>query len=287
MLWLAGLIGMMAVGAVTFIESGTEEDSDGEITFKKGTDGNDVLSGGLDADDLRGDDGNDTLFGSVGADTLSGEAGNDALYGGDDDDTLFGNNADDTMHGGGGNDALQGSAGNDNLSGDQGADALQGGLDNDTLSGGLGEDSLFGGWGNDQLNGVEDDTTVAGIQDIDGADFLNGGGGDDQIIAGQNDVVTGGSGEDTLVLGDWITDGNAVQIMDFDETEDSIILIWDDAVGEEPTVDLQINPDYPDLIQILMDGEAVADVDSNSGIVLSDIALVAQSLADTGVFAKV
>ena len=260
MLWLAGLMGMMAVGAVTFIDSGLQSESDEATTPTLGTDQDDILSG------------------TVGPDALDGGAG---------DDTLFGNNLNDTMSGGAGNDALQGSAGNDNLSGGAGADALQGGLNNDTLSGGLGADTLFGGWGDDQLNGVEDDARIDGIQDIDDADFLNGGGGDDQIIAGQNDIVTTGTGNDTVVLGDWITEGHTAQIMDFNCDEDNILLVWDDADGEEPTVDLQPNPTNPDLIQILMNGTAVADVDAGSDIELSDIVLIAQSLAQTGVIANV
>jgi Ca2+-binding RTX toxin-like protein len=191
------------------------------------------------------------------------------------------------MHGGDGDDALQGSAGNDSLLGDSGADALQGGLDDDTLSGGQGADSLFGGWGNDVLNGVEDDTNIDGIQDIDDADYLNGGGGDDQILVGQGDIVTAGAGEDTIVLGDWITEGHAAEITDFDSEEDSILVVWDDAAGEEPGVELQLHPDDPGLIQILLDGTAVADLDSASGIELEDIALVAQSLAQTGLIANI
>jgi hypothetical protein len=314
MLWLAGLMGMMAVGAVTFFETNSSDDAadmspetvgtpqDDILSGTNGNDnllggqgddqiggynGEDTIDGGDGDDDLHGANGDDQLLGADGADTLHGEAGNDALYGGDDDDTLYGNNSNDTMHGGAGNDALQGSAGNDNLSGDIGSDALQGGLDDDTLSGGLGNDSLFGGWGNDLLNGVEDDTATAGIQDIDQADFLNGGGGDDTILAGQDDIVTAGAGNDTIVLGDWITEGHAAQIIDFNADEDSILLIWDDAAGDEPTIDLAPHPTDTDLTQILMDGEAVADVDADSHIVLTDIALIPQSLAQTGVIANV
>jgi Ca2+-binding RTX toxin-like protein len=304
MLWLAGLMGMMAVRAVTFFETESRDDAAGmspetvgtpQDDILSGTNGNDNLLGGQGddqiggydgEDDLHGAGGNDQLLGADGSDTLHGEAGNDALYGGDDDDTLYGNNFNDTMHGGAGNDALQGSAGNDNLSGDIGSDDLQGGLDDDTLSGGLGNDSLFGGWGKDLLNGVEDNTATAGIQDIDQADFLNGGGGDDTILAGQDDIITAGAGDDTIVLGDWITEG-AAQLIDFNANEDSIILVWDDAAGDEPTIDLAPHPTDPDLTQIIMNGEAVADVDADSDIALTDIALIAQSLAKTGVIVNV
>ena len=314
MLWLADLMGMMAVGAVTFIETGANDDSNNLEPSAVGTPEDDILSGtnssdnllggqgddqigGYDGqdtidgsevdDDLQGADGDDQLLGADGADTLHREARNDALYGGDEDDTLYGNNSNDTMHGGAGNDALQGSAENDNLSRDIGADALQGGLDDDTLSGGLGTDSLFGGWGNNLLNEVENDTAISGTQDIDQADFLNGSGGDDTILAGQDDIVTAGAVDDTIMVGDWITEGHAAQIIDFNADEDSIVLVWDNAAGDEPTIDLAPHPTVADLTQILMNSKAVADVDTDSDIALTDIALIAKSLAKTGIIANV
>ena len=64
-------------------------------------------------------------------------------------------------------------------------------------------------------------------------------------------------------------------------------MVWDDAAGDEPTIDLAPHPTDADLTQILMNGEAVADVDTDDDIALTDIALIAQSLAKTGVIANV
>ncbi len=69
-----------------------------------GLDGNDNLSGGLQADRLEGDNGNDTL---------SGDAGADSLLGGADNDTLTGGAGNDTLDGGTGNDLLNDAVGND------------------------------------------------------------------------------------------------------------------------------------------------------------------------------
>lgn len=345
MLWLAGLMGLMAVGAVTFveIESSDEDDaaenespapkldhetgasagaddteasdSGGTQTFPQDTDtlneyvsfddasdddeilvgteddddldalgGNDQI-GGQDGDDtLYGGDGNDlvsggkdddVLYGDDGDDTLHGEDGSDNLMGGTGDDALFGHNGNDTLNGGAGNDDLQGSAGADEVHGGDGDDTVQGGLGNDTLFGGTGLDSLFGGDGDDVVVGLEKQTTPG----MELADFLNGGAGNDEILVGGLDIATGGSGSDTFVLGDWITEGNAAQITDFDVADDNLLLIWDDSSGDEPVVDLVADPHNETVIFVQMDGITVATVDAETGFDISDVSLIPMSVA--------
>lgn len=338
MLWLAGLMGLMAVGAVSFVEPVAEEDgdefvdptssnpsngtnivipednfepdydprggddaaslglaqftqvellsgsaSDDELSGTvgndeiRGFDGEDIISGGTGDDALLGDDGSDTLNGDAGNDTLHGQDGADLMSGGQADDELFGHNANDMLFGNAGNDALQGSAGNDQIDGGTGDDTLQGGLDDDTLTGGAGADILLGGWGNDVLSGVE--RSEAG-QDTDDADFLNGGGGDDSILAGGGDIVTSGEGADQIVLGDWITAGNAAQILDYAATDDNIVLIWDDSISDsaEPQVTLEVDSEGVDQTLVLMDGEVVAMV-NGTDLIPADIALIPLSTA--------
>lgn len=343
MLWLAGLMGIMAVGTVAFVDPQTNSDDDDDlsdsaegtpsaeqetldipadnfepdydprggddaallepanvsetdtVTLQTGTenddqldgtdtndrvrglDGDDVLSGGLGNDELRGDDGDDTLFGNTGDDTLHGLDGGDVVHGGEANDVLFGHNANDRLDGGAGNDALQGSAGNDALYGRDGHDTMQGGLDNDTLIGGAGADALFGGWGDDVLSGV---MRNASGEDEDDSDFLNGGGGDDSILAGNGDIVTAGDGEDEIVLGDWLSSGEAAQILDFTAADDSIVLVWDDSEegSSEPLITVSVDPDAEDQTLVLMDGAVVATV-NGSDILPADIALIPFSTA--------
>ncbi len=353
MLWLAGLMGLMAVGAVTFVDPQTNDEDEGDfvapapttsdfgtdtvevlsdadgpldeipednfepdydprggddaallppldpgeshsVTLSDGTDGDDDLTGtqsndrmrGLDGDDmlsggagndaLRGDSGNDTLAGQAGNDTLHGQDGGDALSGGDQDDDLFGHNANDTLMGDAGNDALQGSAGNDLLEGGTGNDTVHGGLDHDTLSGGAGSDALFGGWGNDVLSGLMRD---AAGNDNDDADFLNGGGGDDSILVGAGDIVTAGEGTDEIVLGDWLSSGEAAEILDYSADDDSIVLVWDDS-GEqgEPQITLSADPDDINQTLVMLDGAVVATV-NGTDLLPGDIALIPLSTA--------
>lgn len=334
MLWLAGLMGLMAVGAVTFVDpqnTDEEDDLDTPIDLSaedmpdnfepdydsrggddsallppviaseadsvvliegsdeddlidgndgndrtRGNEGADTISGGAGNDELRGDGGDDRL-GDAGNDTLHGDDGGDILAGGDADDALLGHNANDILYGNAGSDALQGSAGDDHLDGGTGDDTLHGGLDNDTLIGGAGSDVLFGGWGNDVLSGLMRDALRG---DSDDADFLNGGGGDDTILIGSGDVVTAGEGADELVLGDWLTSGDAARIMDYSAEDDSIVLIWDDSAdgGSEPQISISPDPDVADQTLVLLDGTLVAKV-NGVNLLPGDIALVPLSSA--------
>ncbi len=344
MLWLAGLMGLMAVGTVTFvtpvshdedefastsntraIDPGAHADDfpdeeilDAElgidprggddaailpplvltaadrVLVTDGTDGaddmigdtgndrlfsgagDDTVEGAGGNDELRGGAGDDLLLGSDGADTLHGEDGADTLNGGAGDDALFGHNSGDTLQGGAGNDALQGSSGEDILDGGDGDDVMQGGLDNDTLHGGMGADTLFGGWGDDVIDG----RVVGSGGDGDAGDFLNGGGGDDVIVAGAGDMVTAGTGTDAVVLGDWITDGNAAQITDYVVEDDSIVLIWDDsgADSEVPQVGLSDDSETANRTLVLLNGVVVATV-NGTDLMPGDIALVPLSAA--------
>lgn len=276
----AALLGPLITTEVEQI-TGTQDDDaltgTGGDDFISGLDGADSLDGGSGNDELRGDGGDDTLTGNAGDDTLHGLDGADVLYGGEAEDVFFGHNEDDRLFGEAGNDAMQGSAGEDWLDGGDGDDTLQGGLDNDTLIGGNGADVLFGGHGNDVLSGVS--LTETG-EDTDSSDFLNGGGGDDSILVGSNDVVTAGGGADQIVLGDWISAGNAAEILDYAASDDSIVLVWDDSDLDtsEPQVTLQRDPDTADQTLVLMDGEVIASV-NGTDLIPADIALIPLSTA--------
>jgi Ca2+-binding RTX toxin-like protein len=310
MLFLAGLMGLMAVGAAAFVDIGSDDDDDdgdpqiddtgrvaGQIVsgsnqndFLEGSwgddqigggDGNDLINGNDGYDYVRGDKGNDTVDGGAGHDNLHGNDGDDEIDGGAEDDTLTGHNGNDVLRGNSGNDSLNGSAGDDALFGDDGDDALMGGLGNDFLSGGRGQDALFGGWGDDLIVGVEYDPQSIGITDEDSADFLNGGGGVDTIVAGQNDVVTAGDGADNIIFGDWITAGNAAIIEDYVAKDDSLLFVWDDSKtdSEEPQITVEPDPDNPDQTLVRMDGTVVACVKSPDVLNASDISIVPLSSA--------
>lgn len=245
--------------------------------------GDDSLSGGEGNDDLHGMEGDDTLSGDAGEDTLNGQYGKDVLRGGEGSDSLAGHGDIDHIAGGAGDDKLNGGMGDDRLSGDAGDDAILGGLDDDTLIGGMGKDTLMGGQGDDLVDGIADEANGA---DPANHDFLNGGAGDDQIVAGSGDTVTGGDGADTIFTGDWIDDDDlASRIVDFKVEEDTLVLVYDDAVGAQPEITLGAHPQDEDVMQVFMDGIAVAEVENAGDLTVDDIMLTPLSVQQAPLFA--
>ncbi|MGR3678803.1 MAG: calcium-binding protein [Paracoccaceae bacterium] len=238
MLWLAGLLGLMAVGGAamsdivldntddeTDADSGSDmkrnavEDAEPEATMGDllsgltvdtvtGTNHGDVLSGKDTDSNIHGDGGDDQINGYGGDDTLTGGDGDDVLTGEDGDDVLHGQDGADTLHGAEGDDTLSGGENGDQMFGHNGADLIEGGAGNDTGHGGQGDDSLVGRSGDDALHGNAGNDSLAGG---DGADTLFGGFGDDLITDSsvEADYLNGGDGADTIFagVGDIVTAG--------------------------------------------------------------------------------
>ena len=223
MLWLAGLMGLMAVGAVAFVDPQTN--SEDEDDFVDPTPESDTLPPAIAANtsisnlsgdnfepdyDSRGGDDAALLepFTPSDADLVTltdGSAEGDQIDGTQGIDRMRGNAGDDLLNGGAGNDELRGDAGDDTLNGDAGrdilhgqggVDAIHGGTDNDMLFGHNEDDLLYGDAGDDALQGsAGNDLLVGG----DGADTLSGGLDDDTLSGGAGaDVLFGGWGNDVL-----------------------------------------------------------------------------------------
>ncbi|NTW99233.1 MAG: DUF4347 domain-containing protein, partial [Geobacteraceae bacterium] len=185
-----------------------------------GTESNDILSMGDEANYMYGYGGNDFLSGGGGNDTIDGDNGSD---------TLRGREGDDLILGGAGNDAISGQWGNDTIDGGPGNDTVQfmGNFADYAISlekdGGVFTvvDSVAGRDGTDQITKAEvfkfanDDTWNAGdactvvngtsrIDYVYGNDLNNrlfGGEGDD-VLEGKkgNDTIDGGIGSDTVIF---------------------------------------------------------------------------------------
>lgn len=212
MLVLAGLVGLMAIGATAFLAIDTNPDDEDDVVSSSSEqeaaaadttqdmDGltqlldpsetgvfqpeqldaprGEIITGSAENDTLTGTTGDDFMAGYDGDDLLDGHAGSNLVYGGDGNDTLIGGDGDDTLHGEDGNDLLFGGDGDDLLFGHDGDDTLYGGAGNDTLFGGMGNDLLVGGPGNNALHGYAGNNTLIGGA---GADTLFGGAGDDVL----------------------------------------------------------------------------------------------------------
>lgn len=186
-----------------------------------GFEGDDILdaSNGQGSNLLDGGSGNDKLVGNN-QDTLKGGAGTDSLY-------ALGSSGFNTLEGGEDNDQLfvvEGS--NNTLSGESGNDTLtvSGGSGSNTLNGGIGNDKLDVSnlTGNNILNGNEgDDILVGGL----GSDQLFGGSGDDLLFGGvKGSKLTGGTGADKFYLASAAIPEVAIEVLDFTQGEDKIII---------------------------------------------------------------
>ncbi|MBT0773959.1 hypothetical protein KIH74_33755 [Kineosporia sp. J2-2] len=89
-----------------------------------------------------GDDGNDLINGGPDDDQLWGNAGDDIIYGNDGDDNITGGTGNDQLYGGRHNDNIQGNSGNDVIYGNSGDDYISGGPGDDTISGGTGTNTI-------------------------------------------------------------------------------------------------------------------------------------------------
>ena len=186
-----------------------------------GFEGDDILdaSNGQGSNLLDGGSGNDKLVGNN-QDTLKGGAGTDSLY-------ALGSSGFNTLEGGEDNDQLfVVEGGNNTLSGESGNDTLtvSGGSGSNTLNGGIGNDKLDVSnlTGNNILNGNEgDDILVGGL----GSDQLFGGSGDDLLFGGvKGSKLTGGTGVDKFYLASAAIPEVAIEVLDFTQGEDKIII---------------------------------------------------------------
>ncbi len=164
----------------------------------RGTEGDDILRGSVNGEDLVDFEGDDTLYGAAGDDHLNAQAGDDDLFGGDGNDRLYGGTDDDELYGGPGVDELHGGDGWDWLEGDAGDDLLYGGDGGDDLYGRAGNDTLYGDAGGDMLYGGRGDDKLYGGA---GRDELHGGPGDDVLDDGAGGgFLYGGAGDDVFEI---------------------------------------------------------------------------------------
>jgi Ca2+-binding RTX toxin-like protein len=129
-------------------------------------------------EDIRTGDGNDVVVGSENDENISGELGDDEIDGAGGTDVLVGGDGNDRIDGGGGNDSISGEDGDDVASGGAGADVIQGSSGNDELMGGTGDDLLSAGAGNNVLHGGDDGDLLF---NSGGMDSLEGGRGTDGV----------------------------------------------------------------------------------------------------------
>ncbi len=229
MLLLAGLMGMMALGATAFIGMGTDDDDEAaaqEISDQDMTEAEvsevEPPAPGTSITDFMGtgaatsmpeialaetatspeDDGNEEMAESGLPELVLRVAAATSAEPAPDDTAemvqriLVGTSDNDQIDGSDAVDVANGYDGDDVMSGAEGDDEIWGGLGADTLTGDDGDDTLHGGADDDIMQGGDGDDQMFGHGDDD---TLLGGSGDDSLVGGAgDDVLEGGTGADAL-----------------------------------------------------------------------------------------
>lgn len=287
---IGGSSGDDALEAADVSEAPTEGNDllqgDGANNTLNGLGGNDEIHGYQGNDLLRGGNGNDTVFGDAGDDSLAGNAGDDQIAGGSGEDLIYGGPGDDIALGGTGDDQIWGQDGIDEIYGQDGADTLRGGEGADILSGGDGDDVLsgedgdddlvggagsdimFGNGGDDVLDGLVDATPLDlnNPKDGDAGDLMFGGDGDDILLLGNNDTGTGGSGADTFATGSHIVAGQMPTIEDYNQDEDSLVVLDLQVGSVDPVVEVDVDPANIANAIVTLNGVQVAYVVGGAGM---------------------
>ena len=86
--------------------------------------GNDIVQGNNNDNQINGGNGNDIIYGNGGDDILSRDNGDDIIYGEEGDDKLSGDNGDDILTSGSGDDILAGQNGSDSFDCGKGDDMV-------------------------------------------------------------------------------------------------------------------------------------------------------------------
>lgn len=136
------------------------------------------------------------------------------------------------------------------------------------------------GWGDDILNDI-----MADFQDLDAADSKQMGAFETNIqpLIFEDAMVTEAEESTTFdySLTNWITERSGVEILDYSADDESLMLVWDDtdANAPEPDVDVAPDPDDPEVMQVSMNGENVAEVYGDAEMDASDLTLIPLSSA--------
>ena len=87
--------------------------------------------------------------------------------------------------------------------------------------------------------------------------------------------------EEMPLAGDWITQAETPEIIDYTARDEQLVLVWDDMTegAAEPEVAVSADPDDPDVVHVEMNGAPLAEIHGEPGLTLADIALVALSSA--------
>ena len=269
MLLLAGLMGIVGVGAASFavvqLQENADEDDVPPDELPDPEESGDLLDQltGLDDAGIAGTNASDVLAGTDAGEAITGEQGDDQIGGYGGNDLLFGGQGHALIRAGDGNDLVFSE------------------FEDDMLHGETGLDTLHGGDGNDVLNVIVRAPFGGGTIDHDEGDLLNGGTGGHTVIVGNDDIDNTGHGADQIMLGDWIMEGHPSEVLDYTAGKDSLMLVWDDLEEgtTEPEVEVASDPYDSEVMHIVMNGRSVAEIYGDANLTVQDVTLIPLSSA--------
>lgn len=84
-----------------------------------------------------------------------------------------------------------------------------------------------------------------------------------------------------FMTGDWINQAHGAEVIDYEATQESLLVVWDDTDpdAQEPSVSVSPDPDDPEVMQINMNGKVLAEVYGDSNLSAGDLTLIPLSSA--------
>ena len=120
------------------------------------------------------------------------------------------------------------------------------------------------------------------MQNIGKAAASNGG--DEAPVAAKVGTGPVRTYPDVLPLGAWIVNETA-QLLDFDGAEDQLMVVYNDAAhGEAPDVDMRINPKNPSLTEIMLGDRVLASLPTQDAPPIDAVVMIGErALAELGI----
>ncbi|WP_300011814.1 hypothetical protein [uncultured Roseobacter sp.] len=138
-----------------------------------------------------------------------------------------------------------------------------------------------GGWGDDILNEVmaepEAAETDASVETSPSQEIIYSS----AMLEADEVEFDAPSEGDGVLLSDWIEQRDGSEILDYQAQTESLMLVWDDTHegAAEPDVDVAPDPDDPEVMQVSMNGENVAEVYGDAELSVADLTLIPLSSA--------
>lgn len=136
-----------------------------------------------------------------------------------------------------------------------------------TLHAGLLDDVAF----SSEENGAVTDSDASGAETT--GDFSNDADFDFSAYDGPEFT--------NFMTGDWINQAKGAEVIDYEASRESLLVVWDDTDldAHEPSLSVSPDPDDPEVMQVNMNGKVVADVYGDSNLSVADLTLIPLSSA--------